>query len=57
MAAQPTNPVEPDKFCRGMQKPPQERCANLVGSFPKIVEAVIAAKGSATRFLVKDLNT
>ena len=51
------NRVERERFCQEeWEKLPKERCAKLVGSFPRRLEAVIAAKGALTSE-VKGLNT
>lgn len=38
-------------------KPPKDKCAKLVASSSKWLEAVIAAKGALTKFLAKVVNT
>jgi hypothetical protein len=39
------------------EKLPKYRCAKLVASYPRRLEAVIAAKGATTKSCVKGLNT
>ena len=50
----PSNLTEFERICRDeWEKLPKYRCAKLVASYPRRLEAVIAAKGAS----VKDLNT
>jgi hypothetical protein len=47
-----------DRICREeWEKLPKYRCAKLVESYPRRLEAVIAAKGASTKYWVKGLNT
>ena len=43
----PSNLTELERICRvEWEKLPKYRCAKLVASYPRIIEAVIAAKGT-----------
>ncbi len=54
----PFNLTELERICKEeWQKIPQSRCAKIVASYPKRLEAVIAAKGASTKYWVKGLNT
>jgi hypothetical protein len=54
----PSNLTELERICKEeWQKLPQSRCAKLVASYPKRLEAVINAKGASTKYGVKGLNT
>ncbi len=54
----PSNLTELERICKEeWQKIPQSRCAKLVASYLKRLEAVIAAKGTSTKYGVKGLNT
>ena len=39
------------------QKIPKSRCAKFVMSYPRRLDALMAAKGASTKYWVKDLNT
>jgi hypothetical protein len=39
------------------EKLPKYRSAKLVASYPRVLEAVIAAKGASTKYRVKCVNT
>jgi len=53
----PSNLTELERICEEeWQKIPQSRCAKLVASYRKRLEAVIAAKGASTKYWVK-VNT
>jgi hypothetical protein len=50
--------TELERICREeWEKLPKYRCAKLVASNPRRVEAVITAKGASTKYRVKGLNT
>ena len=51
--------LTPDSWiCREeWEKLPKYRCAKLVASNPRRLEAIFAAKGASTRYRVKGLNT
>ena len=54
----PSNLTELESFCREeWEKLPKYKCAKLVASYPRRLEAVIAAKGASTKYWVKGLNT
>ena len=54
----PSNMTELERICREeWEKPPKYRCAKLVASYPRRLDAVIAAKGASTKYGVKGLNT
>ena len=54
----PSNLTELEMIYREeLEKLPKYRCAKLVVSYPRTLEAVIAAKGSSTKYRVKGLNT
>ena len=53
----PSNLTELERICREWEKLPKYRCAKLVESYPRRLEAVIAAKGASTRYSEKGLNT
>ena len=42
---------------KNSRKSQKSRCAKLVASYPRRLEAVIAAKGASTKYCVKGLNT
>ena len=47
----PSNLTELERICRDeWQKIPKSRCAKLVASYPRRLEAVIAAKGASTKY-------
>ena len=47
----PSNLTELEGICREeWEKLPKYRCAKLVASYPKILDALIAAKGDSTRY-------
>ena len=47
----PSNLTELERICREeWEKLPKYRCAKLVGSYPRKLDAVIAAKGSSTKY-------
>ena len=49
-----SNLTELDRICReDWEKLPKYRCAKLVASYPRRLEAVIAAKGASTKVLSK----
>ena len=53
----PSNLTELERICREeWKKLPKYRCANLVALYPRILKAVIAAKGASTNYRVKGLN-
>ena len=39
------------------EKLPKYRCAKLIASYPRRLEAIIAAKGASIKYRVKGLNT
>ena len=45
----PSNMTELERICREWEKLPKYRCAKLVASYPRRLEAVIAAKGASTK--------
>uniref|UniRef100_A0AAZ3NSF9 Tc1-like transposase DDE domain-containing protein n=1 Tax=Oncorhynchus tshawytscha TaxID=74940 RepID=A0AAZ3NSF9_ONCTS len=54
----PSNLTDLERICREeWEKLPKYRCAKLVASNPRRLEAVFAAKGASTRYRVKGLNT
>jgi hypothetical protein len=54
----PSNLTELESICKlEWEKLPKYRCAKLVASYPRRLEAVIAAKGASTKFWVKGLNS
>ena len=47
----PSNLTEFERICRAeWEKLPKYRCAKLVASYPRRLEAVIAAKGASTKY-------
>ena len=44
-------------FREELEKLPKQRCAKLVASYPRRLEAVITARGASTKYCVKGLNT
>ena len=47
----PSNLTELERICREeWQKIPKSRCEKLVASYPRRLEAVIAAKGASTKY-------
>jgi hypothetical protein len=53
----PSNLTELEKICKEeWEKLPKYRCAKLVVSNQRRLEAVIAAKVTSTKYLVKGLN-
>ena len=47
----PSNLMEPERCCKEeWAKLPKDRCAKLVASYSKRLEAVIAAKGASTKY-------
>ena len=47
----PSNLTELKRICREQrEKPPKYRCARLVVSYPKRLDAVIATKGASTKY-------
>jgi len=53
----PSNLMELDRFCKEeCEKLPKRRCAKLVASYSKRLEAVIAAKGASTKYWAKAVN-
>jgi hypothetical protein len=47
----PFNLTELEMICREeWEKLPKYRCAKLLASYPRIVEAVITAKGASTKY-------
>ncbi len=47
----PSNLMELKRYCKkGWEKLPKNRCAKLVASYSKILEAVIGAKGASTKY-------
>ena len=47
----PFNLTELERICREeWEKLPKYRCAKLVASYPRRLEAVIAAKGASTKY-------
>jgi hypothetical protein len=54
----PSNLTELERICREeWVKLPIYRCTKLVASYPRRLEAVVAAKGASTKYRVKGLNT
>jgi hypothetical protein len=53
----PSNLTELEICREEWDKLPKYRCAKLVMSYPRRLEAVIAAKGTSTKYCVKGLNT
>ena len=54
----PSNLTELERICREeWEKLPKYRCAKLVASYPRKIEAVITSKGASTKYCVKGLNT
>jgi len=54
----PSNLMELERFCKEeWEKLPKNRCAKLVASYSKRLEAVIAAKGASTKYRAKAVNT
>uniref|UniRef100_A0AAZ3R8A6 Uncharacterized protein n=1 Tax=Oncorhynchus tshawytscha TaxID=74940 RepID=A0AAZ3R8A6_ONCTS len=54
----PSNLTELERICReDWEKLPKYRCAKLVASYPRTLEAVIAVKDDSTKYRVKCLNT
>jgi hypothetical protein len=54
----PSNLIELGRICREeREKLPKYRCHKLVPSYPRRLEAEIAAKGASTKYLVKCLKT
>ena len=50
----PSNLTELEKICREeWEILPKCRCAKLVASYPRRLEAVIAAKGASTKYFIK----
>jgi hypothetical protein len=51
----PSNLRELERICREeLEKPPEHRCAKLVASFPRRLEAVITAKRCFNKVLSKE---
>jgi transposase len=51
MQRSPSNLTELERICRKeLEKLPKCRCAKLVASYPRRLEAVIAAKGTSTKY-------
>jgi hypothetical protein len=47
----PSNLTELERICREQwEKLPKYRCAKLVASYPRRLEAVIAGKGASTKY-------
>ena len=47
----PSNLTELERICREeWEKLPKYRCAKLVASYPRRLEAVITAKGASTKY-------
>ena len=47
----PSNLTELERICREeWEKLPKYRCAELVASYPRRLEAVFAAKGASTKY-------
>ena len=46
----PSNLTKLERICREWEKLHKYRCAKLVASYPKRLEAVIAVKGSSTKY-------
>ena len=54
----PSHLTELESICRiEWEKLPKYRCAELVVSYPRRLEALIAAKGASTKYWLKSLNT
>lgn len=54
----PPNLTKLERICREeRQKIPKSRSAKLVASYQRRLDAVIAAKGASTKYLVKGLST
>ena len=54
----PSNLMELERSCKEeWEKHPQIRCAKLVASCSKILEALIAAKGASTKYWARAVNT
>ncbi|CDQ60891.1 unnamed protein product [Oncorhynchus mykiss] len=54
----PSHLTELERLCRKeWEKLPKYRRAKLVASYPRRLEAVIAAKGASTKYCVNGLNT
>jgi hypothetical protein len=54
----PSNLTELERICREeWEKLPKYRCVKIIASYPRRLEAVIAAKGASTKYRVKGLNT
>ena len=55
----PTLPIQPEleRICREeCKKFPKYRCAKLAASYPRRLEAKIAAKGASTEYCINSLN-
>ena len=53
----PSNLTKLERICREeWEKLPKYRCAKLVVSYPRKLNAVIAVKGASTKYLVKGMN-
>jgi hypothetical protein len=47
----PSNLTEHERICRSeWEKLPKYRCAKLVATYPRRLEAVIAAEGASTKY-------
>jgi hypothetical protein len=47
----PSNLIELERICREeWEKLPMYRCARLVASYPRRLEAVMAAEGASTKY-------
>jgi hypothetical protein len=46
----PSNLIELERICREWEKLSRYRCAKLVESYPRRLEAVITAKGASTKY-------
>ncbi len=54
----PSNLMELERSCKGeWEKPSKNRCAKLVASYSKRLEAVIVARGASTKYWAKAVNT
>jgi hypothetical protein len=50
--------IELERSCiEEWKKLPKYRCAKLVASYPRKLDAVITAKGASTKYRLKGLNT
>ena len=54
----PSNSTELEQICKEeWEKIPKFRCAKLIQTYPRRLEALVAAKGASTKYLPRGPNT